>query len=679
MGGGFERKPGGSTLVDPVFDRPGIGPGKQTLTEQLDGGRPLAGMERAFGADFSGVQIHRDGRAAALGAQAFTQGDSIHLAPGRGDMASPDGRALVGHELAHVVQQRDGRVPARTVQGKGAPIVSNAGLEREADEAGAAAARGQAVPEEARSRGGGQGGAAAQAKAEGAPIQMFDGYPEHKPVADEGSGHREYTWADDGTGTGKQAATSAKDHVISIDDPNRPAGTSRPFAFQLTHGDLTMLSADYFDPRDGNADSLFDLAARPSPRRGETPGTQDEIIAAVYKEKKTDPRFAHGDIWQEFPEHFSKGDSNPVMKAVSQRFDQLAAKNYEHFANPDRKHPAPGRDGDSADGSYRAQHERAIQLAYQAGCAGRDPAMAYAREAAAEHFLTDAFSAGHIRTPRKSINEFWNARYPNFFRAFTRFMEDRMVAGLGQTGDLPGRWLPDGLKRDGFHHLGMDKDGVHQQIQAKLAAAPPITFGDLLGKLTHDVDNENGLWVVNDVGNKWKAYGDNQMASHSATRITTTRAVALGVADLDAARALGAADAAGAARSPQEVCAAVKAQAKAPASPRTDKYAPEQMLPRLDPDRVRDNGVQAWEAMSFKQLWAMAVRDDMPTATYGVRIEAAMKPGGAFYDQLDKLGTTLDDNGPYGLHPKQAFYRVFLEPFSRIPYVWLTEILARAS
>src|SRR4029453_18656352 len=149
--------------------------------------------------------------------------------------------------------------------------------------------------------------------------------------------------------------------------------------------------------------------------------------------------------------------------------------------------------------------------------------------------------------------------------------EDKMVTGLGQTGGLPGRWLPRGIKRDGFHHLGTKKDGVHQQMPPKLAGLPPITFGDLLSKLTHDVDNDNGLWVVNDVGNKWKAFGDNQMAKHSGTRLITTKAVALGVADIDAARSLGAIDGNAKVRPAEEICAAVKQLATAPGAPGADK------------------------------------------------------------------------------------------------------------
>jgi hypothetical protein len=100
-------------------------------------------MERSFGADFSGVRMHQGGAAEALGAQAFADGENVHFAPGRFQPGSRTGDALIGHELAHVVQQREGRVAAP--QGKGAAVVEDAGLEAEADRMGDAAADGRAA------------------------------------------------------------------------------------------------------------------------------------------------------------------------------------------------------------------------------------------------------------------------------------------------------------------------------------------------------------------------------------------------------------------------------------------------------------------------------------------------------------------------------------------------------
>jgi hypothetical protein len=80
--------------------------------------RVQAKMERAFGADFSAVRVHQGPEAQSMGALAYTQGSSIHFAPGQYAPGSQRGQELLGHELAHVVQQAQGRVSA-TTQAKG--------------------------------------------------------------------------------------------------------------------------------------------------------------------------------------------------------------------------------------------------------------------------------------------------------------------------------------------------------------------------------------------------------------------------------------------------------------------------------------------------------------------------------------------------------------------------------
>jgi len=101
-----------------------------------------ARMEQAFGTDLSAIRVHQDGAAEAAGAEAFASGTDIHFAAGRFDPQSPKGQELIGHEVAHVVQQSQGR--ASSVQHKGASSMSeDPGLESEADQAGARAARGE--------------------------------------------------------------------------------------------------------------------------------------------------------------------------------------------------------------------------------------------------------------------------------------------------------------------------------------------------------------------------------------------------------------------------------------------------------------------------------------------------------------------------------------------------------
>jgi outer membrane protein OmpA-like peptidoglycan-associated protein len=69
-------------------------------------------FESRFRHDFSGVRIHADSRAAesarAVNAHAYTVGRDIAFAPGRFAPATAEGRGLLAHELAHVVQTYKG-------------------------------------------------------------------------------------------------------------------------------------------------------------------------------------------------------------------------------------------------------------------------------------------------------------------------------------------------------------------------------------------------------------------------------------------------------------------------------------------------------------------------------------------------------------------------------------------
>jgi Domain of unknown function (DUF4157) len=121
---------------------PGLvsGPGRP-----LESG-PRSEMESRFNHDFSRVRVHTDPGAASaarrIGAQAFTIGSDIAFATGRYDAASIDGRRLLAHELAHVVQQHSAVIADRPA----AHSQAGDGYERAADAAGAAVLVGRRVP-----------------------------------------------------------------------------------------------------------------------------------------------------------------------------------------------------------------------------------------------------------------------------------------------------------------------------------------------------------------------------------------------------------------------------------------------------------------------------------------------------------------------------------------------------
>lgn len=103
----------------------------------------LGFMEPRFGHDFGHVRIHTDASAAAsataLAANAYTVGNRIVFGAGRYTPDMAQGRRLLAHELAHVVQQgRGGAAPDRN---------STLAIERDASAAGQAAVDGApAIP-----------------------------------------------------------------------------------------------------------------------------------------------------------------------------------------------------------------------------------------------------------------------------------------------------------------------------------------------------------------------------------------------------------------------------------------------------------------------------------------------------------------------------------------------------
>jgi hypothetical protein len=76
-------------------------------------------LEPRIGAALASVRVHHDPRAAesarAVSAQAYAVGEHVVFGTGRYAPATPAGRRLLAHELAHVVQQRTPH-PARGVQ-----------------------------------------------------------------------------------------------------------------------------------------------------------------------------------------------------------------------------------------------------------------------------------------------------------------------------------------------------------------------------------------------------------------------------------------------------------------------------------------------------------------------------------------------------------------------------------
>ena len=126
-----------------------------------------------------------------------------------------------------------------------------------------------------------------------------------------------------------------------------------------------------------------------------------------------------------------------------------------------------------------------------------------AQEAFAAHFLTDAFSAGHVRTPRGAIQQHWEGLYPNFRQDLVTTIACYMASYINDRDTFG--WL---VSVDFL--TGQIAERVREKGGTKLSS---FSIGDLISKVLHDADNA-GLDVVSPQGPagtgpvRWRAVGD---------------------------------------------------------------------------------------------------------------------------------------------------------------------------
>ncbi|HLL20722.1 MAG TPA: hypothetical protein VK427_01260 [Kofleriaceae bacterium] len=480
----------------------------------------------------------------------------------------------------------------------------------------------------------------------------------------------------------------ADEHQVYGNEGARKAGYTGTYApgsgaypFELTQGDISLLAGDLFDAREpadikvgpgqkklakaGVFDSLWKLARTPSRNPGREPGTQDEIVYALYKEVRADARFQSGGVWAPLVRIFNE-PSNAVKRAVESRYLWSASANFEHFSHPGGKHgPKESEDRGSARGSYRAQHEAALKRAYGAKQAGEPVNDAMAHDAAAQHFLQDGFSAGHVRTPRREIAEYWDANNPLLNEQFKKSIAQSIATYINKYENNLSTTLGS-VQR--FY------SDILRKVDAKASAMPPITMDPLVGLVAHDVDNHEGVWVKNDWA-AWQAFGDGHgnvrenVNTSVDTRTQVEQAVALSVHDIQAAYDAPAnlTDAA--------LFAHVRSRTRGPAAAK-DSYGGEQAMPEVDSSKEASR--QNWKVSSLRELWTTPVRSDGRGGTYGDIIRKSFDRQGTFNRALTTFHDQIDVETPVpggAVHPQVAFANAFMNPMIRDPLGQLEQIL----
>jgi hypothetical protein len=216
--------------------------------------------------------------------------------------------------------------------------------------------------------------------------------------------------------------------------------------------------------------------------------------------------------------------------ATNGRYLRLAEDNNEHFA-PDPLFPgrflrlAQHRNHKAA---WEAHHKRAVEEAQRMALEPANAKTSYLPmwpliiNAFGDHFLTDAFAAGHVINKEEVIAYFKSKFYDgssltneakSFFRNLATKAWHGSVAAKFQkleTYEPHDAWW-------NFVHWHPDIKDAERFGDVLIGAAQkePDKVANLVVLVIHDVLNDNGIDVANEAGNTWRLTGDGHLTQPS--------------------------------------------------------------------------------------------------------------------------------------------------------------------
>lgn len=434
-------------------------------------------MESAYGQSFGGVRVHQNSSRASGGVQAFAEGENLHFAPGRFQPGEQQGQWLLAHELAHVVQQRGGSGLAPVPQAF-SPDDQRGLHEHEADTAATKAMAGQR--------------ATVRLGAPNQPEQHYEAW-EHRQLGNRGGGGRSVT---------------TKHGVV------------------LSYGELVAMAGDFYSSPEMvmNAPAAELEAILRAMRQEVAEAEVSPTHRPTDKQmNQTTAEFQEATAWRERPAYDGHG------KATGKKQGEVAGTDKDSFlglASNNACHFSP----DNLEKNWRPLHQHALNLAKQyhaehkrAGGpprplpgaqqgespaaaaelpAGPQPAddkfnQALMNDGFACHFLTDAFSSGHLvsgNVGRQVGAAFWKQHEPDVKQALWGAAKD------------DGTYLP-------------SKVVEHPDFQKKVDS--------VCLKLVHDFLNSRSLTVLNKRGERWQTQGDAHLGQAPETQRLASEATRL--------------------------------------------------------------------------------------------------------------------------------------------------------
>ena len=472
-------------------------------------GRPLdpalqQDMGQRFGHDFSQVRVHTGGAAEQsardVNALAFTVGHNVVFGAGRFAPYATEGNRLLVHELAHFLQQGS----------RG--MLSDTRVQRY--EAGEHAQLGET-----------------ESQLKSLAIPNYLAYTVEKnsetlqEIASKFVASVEELKEANKEGVHKETRDKAtievfkKGAIVLIPPKVNPAVKDALKSsgqiivtvkgVKLEYGDIIAMSGDMFE--DVNDLLLMSPA-------------QIEEIARLIKEEKTTGKALKTERFE---------------KATGERFIKYAEKNERHFAQSNAALVKPS--GVASAGDHKSEWEKIHKMALSLAQQGKKEE-ALLQAAFGDHYLTDAFAAGHLFNKR-DVMEQLRSQLPMTGK-ITKEKDGKEKDEREFTPEGAGFF--DAVAKEAWTDSGVETEfkkyefvetraGIHFNVNSSgrlsillqgIAKKKPDLLGGAVAKAAHDELNTlpNGLEVQNSRGDKWLLSGDNTL--NSQTKLIAKAAVA---------------------------------------------------------------------------------------------------------------------------------------------------------
>jgi hypothetical protein len=291
----------------------------------------------------------------------------------------------------------------------------------------------------------------------------------------------------------------------------------------ITEGDLIALGDLYETPEELNKADKAELRA---------------LIDLIHRDRKA---YETGDATKRVSHEEWEAATKGRAKKGKKTYLELAADNESHFAPPKAGATAAGRDHKS---EWQKHHRAALDQAHAAASGDKKvPKEALVTNAFAAHFLTDAFSAGHLvakadlmADAQTAFSKLATTGWVFRENQFTRDVGSKVLADPGAKKKLD-NYLLDFPTRDPEPITPTS----FSELLWQMSSRQPDRFFGIFAKIVHDQLNEHidklgGIEVDNEAGDPpWRLPGDATLASSSTTQEIGKKAVAAGVKNLETA------------------------------------------------------------------------------------------------------------------------------------------------